>query len=492
MSSKSNGSRPGKGGASTPPTSDTETTPLKKDFPSPTSSAPSSSIGTGDVLTIASAASFTTSSSSSSFTSNSTSTSSQALTPLLAQKMNAQTPPPKTLVDRFWDFVHIPNKIFITLYLFATALMMNVIQATGLLLLGGVSKYWYRWWIEKAAYWYGGFLVAILELWSGLRPIYYGDIAFMSSPVTPPNVIYISNHTSYTDWVVFFGTAIRKHANQFMKIFLKDVACLIPGIGWSTYLGDYFLVKKSKSKGAWERDGKVIVDRLKSYTQTKNPIWATIFPEGTFHDGADEQLVERTKAFARENNLPVFDYLLTPRPRGFVACVQNLRGYATHVVDLTITFLGTRDKSPHVKTFVTALPVDDMTRVLPDASDLCSFRGPANVHIHVKVHKLEDVPTDEEGIKAWIYNVWVEKDALLKHFHHHGSFPGPSKPLDITWFGGGAKSWMIQFPVFWATVTYACYRLVTALPPTALTYMGIIVFSIATLGLITDRMCKGR
>jgi len=414
-------------------------------------------------------------------------------------KLNERPKPPMTVMDHVWNAIHITRKVVVMTMLFFVALMMNVFQVINVILFYWTYRKLYRLGCEVTDYFYGGFLVSILETMSGIDLYFYGDPNYFE-PVLPDGsrldkVILISNHTSYADWVIFFSAAYRRRANQLLRIFLKDVAAYIPGIGWATYLSDYFLVKKSRDRGNWQKDGQVIVDRLKNFKETDSRIWAAIFPEGTFHDRAIPDLVEKNRKFSQENGLPVLTYLLNPFPRGITSCIQNLRGHATHVVDLTLTLTGNADPSPQAVQYVGALPLEDPARVLPDASDGTSFRGPRAAHIHVRLHDMQDVPDDANEIRKWMSGVWQEKEKLLEYFSEHGKFPGPAyKSKSYMFWGEGkyAQNWMIRFPIFWAFVTYLFYRIASQLPTLYIQYGTIICIVVSVTGIVIQKVCKPR
>jgi len=332
--------------------------------------------------------------------------------------------------------------------IFCPAMVLNVLQAAALPIYV-VSKRTYRLWIELICHSYSCLLVFLLEWKSGLRPVFYGD-ANDFFRLKLDSAIYMSNHTSYADWVVFYGVMCRQGNAGALRFFLKDLAKVLPGIGWGCYLSEFFLVRKAASRGNWDRDGDVIVNRLRSFTETGCRIFPAIFPEGTFHDGADPTLVERTQAFAAKNNLTVLQYLLTPRTRGFVACTQHLRGHAKYILDQTIAFTGNQDASQ--TPYQTAKPLSDASRVMPDAADLLSYRGPQHAHLHMRLIPLSDVPADEEGAKQFLMRLWDEKEQLLKEFHRTGRFPGATHERPHALFGparaGGAGFLFFHFALW--------------------------------------------
>lgn len=58
----------------------------------------------------------------------------------------------------------------------------------------------------------------------------------------------------------------------------------------------------------------------------------------------------------------------------------------------------------------------------PNALYLIFSRGRfPPIHVHYRVFEIESVPRDEEGFKNWMYDRYIEKEAMLEHFYKTGS-----------------------------------------------------------------------
>jgi 1-acyl-sn-glycerol-3-phosphate acyltransferase len=349
-------------------------------------------------------------------------------------------------------------------------------------------RHYYRKCQEFLAHWFAGFLIVVLEMKSGMKPVFYGDSHFFRPEHPIQNAVFISNHTSYADWVVLYSAALRHGSAGQIRFFLKDLAKFLPGIGWACCLHDFFLVNKTETKGNWKRDGTTILDRYQSFKDSNSSIWPTIFVEGTFHDGAVPNLVEKTQSFAKDRGLPVLDYVLTPRTRGFVSCVTNLRGHVTHIVDQTMAFTGNADPTCDRK-FVSCLPLNDESRVLPDIVDLSSFRGPQHVHIHVTITPIDDLPEDDEGIQQWVHDRWKAKDDMLRNFHKTGKFPGNAKRVDLELFG---KDMMIKYLAFWFSLAAAFTYGFLSMPWFVIWNVLMIVVGGGLIGVLVNHFYKDK
>ncbi|XP_062601256.1 acyl-CoA:lysophosphatidylglycerol acyltransferase 1-like, partial [Saccostrea cucullata] len=49
------------------------------------------------------------------------------------------------------------------------------------------------------------------------------------------------------------------------------------------------------------------------------------------------------------------------------------------------------------------------------------------IHIHYRVFNIQNVPRDENGLTKWMYDRYVEKEAMLDHFYNTGVFAKDGK-----------------------------------------------------------------
>jgi len=109
------------------------------------------------------------------------------------------------------------------------------------------------------------------------------------------------------------------HALRFVQ---KDALKWVP-INWTCYLHEHVFVKRNTATSRKESTA-MMRDALCSFGEDKIPVWMVIFPEGTWVAGPGEQnLVDRSQAFAKKSNLPVYRNVLTPRTAGFCASVDG-------------------------------------------------------------------------------------------------------------------------------------------------------------------------
>ncbi|KJE91477.1 hypothetical protein CAOG_02607 [Capsaspora owczarzaki ATCC 30864] len=129
------------------------------------------------------------------------------------------------------------------------------------------------------------------------------------------------------------------------------------------------------------------------------------FPEGALKH---RNSMAKCHAYCEENGFPKLQYLLWPRNRAFVYVVEKMRKNpaAKYVYDYTVAYEGFGEgRAPGI--------LDLFTRH--------SFT--TKVHIHGRKFLLADLPTGEDALAAWINNLYIEKDQLLKFFWQNGTFP---------------------------------------------------------------------
>lgn len=159
---------------------------------------------------------------------------------------------------------------------------------------------------------------------------------------------------------------------------------------WSCFL---FITRK------WEQDRLEFQNKLYYFNAIDYPLQILLFPEG---GDLTPRMRERSNAYAKQNDLPCYQYCFHPRTTGFNYVMNALRdGKLDAVYDITIGY--------------------------PDAlpkTELDAYRGfyPREVHFHVRSYDNEDIPEDEEGMKKWLADRWGEKEERLRNFYTFSEF----------------------------------------------------------------------
>lgn len=153
--------------------------------------------------------------------------------------------------------------------------------------------------------------------------------------------------------------------------------------------------------------------------------WILLFPEGGFL----RKRREICRKFALKNNLPLLENTTIPR----VGAVQNV----------VATIGPSRAKSlsnGNANRIHTPCPdkslkwIVDLTIAYPNGNPLdimTIFWGnapPCQTVFHYRCYPISEMPTDGELIKQWVYDRYIEKDALLATYYSTGRFPDHRRP----------------------------------------------------------------
>ncbi|KAI5646029.1 lysocardiolipin acyltransferase 1 [Phthorimaea operculella] len=223
-----------------------------------------------------------------------------------------------------------------------------------------------------------------------------------------------------------------------IKFVLKDELKVVPGLGWIMQLNFFLYVKR-----AWREDQLSLTQFADYYERLKYPCRLVLFPEGTdlsednrtkshkfadanklpftdyyrclkdpcrlvlFPEGTGLSGDNRTKShkFADANKLPHYQYVLHPRTTGWAALVSRMRGAGlASVYDVTLAY----DTPAQTE------------------ADLLRGKTPRHVYVHVKRYSIQQLPSDEDALRSWINNRWMDKESSLRKFYLDGTFIDPT------------------------------------------------------------------
>jgi len=78
----------------------------------------------------------------------------------------------------------------------------------------------------------------------------------------------------------------------------------------------------------------------------------------------------------------------------------------------------------------------------------------SEVAVHYKVHRVtSEMIADENNLRRWLVDRYVEKDKMLDDFYRNGQFPGSSRSID---FDTG-RAVLVQ--LFWMVSFYLHYSI---------------------------------
>ncbi|GAB4853931.1 Probable 1-acyl-sn-glycerol-3-phosphate acyltransferase 5 [Ancistrocladus abbreviatus] len=272
---------------------------------------------------------------------------------------------------------------------------------------------------------YGGFLSAVVlrffsihysrkmtsivfGAWLALWPFLFEKInktkVVLSGESVPDRerVLLIANHRTEVDWMYLWDLALRKGSLGYIKYVLKSSLMKLPVFGWAFHILEFIPVQRR-----WEVDASAMHQMLSTLKNPQDPLWLAIFPEGT--DFTEQKCIQSQK-YAAENGLPILTNVLLPKTKGFFACLEDLRNCLDAVYDVTIGY------KPHCPFFL----------------DNVFGLSPREVHIHIRRISLNDIPTSEDKVSAWLMDTFHLKDELLSKFYSLGYFPHQGTEKDLS------------------------------------------------------------
>ncbi|OAY29479.1 probable 1-acyl-sn-glycerol-3-phosphate acyltransferase 5 isoform X3 [Manihot esculenta] len=201
-----------------------------------------------------------------------------------------------------------------------------------------------------------------------------------------------------------WNLAWRKGSLGYIKYVLKSSLMRLPVFGWGFHILEFISVERR-----WEVDESNMRHMLASFKDPRDPLWLALFPEGT---DFTEQKCIRSQKYAAENGLPILNNVLIPKTKGFYACLEDLRASLDAVYDVTI---GYKPRCPSL--------LDNVFGV-----------NPSEVHMHVRRIAVDEIPTSEEEVAAWLMKTFQLKDQLLSNFYVQGHFPHQGTEGDLSTF----------------------------------------------------------
>jgi len=262
-----------------------------------------------------------------------------------------------------------------------------------------------------------------LEYVAGVKIVITGDLI-------PKNerVLLICNHVR-VEWLHLICLAYHLATAGAFKTIMKDALKYVP-IAWAAVLEGHITVKRGGGKDVRVKTIQSTKSQAAQLCKDGNPLWLVLFPEGTWLKPGENEVKDKANAFAVKEGYAEFENVLFPRAGAFLALLDECRQEA-HCLDALYDVTVAYSKPYHPVKIGTANPpsVLLLSGGGPDA--------PKEVHFHVKRFPLPaGMPEGEEGVTKWLFDNYVEKEALLNKFEaaNPHTFPGPerSTPLDLT------------------------------------------------------------
>ncbi|KAI9484912.1 acyltransferase-domain-containing protein [Zychaea mexicana] len=227
----------------------------------------------------------------------------------------------------------------------------------------------------------------------------------------PKRILVTSNHQIYADWLYIWLVAFAANAHGSMKIILKHSLKYLPVFGLSMTIVDFIFLKRKLAV-----DKETIVNNLERSKRHKIPTWLLLFPEGTV---ISESTRERSKAFAKKNDMNDNRFTLLPRSTGLKLILETLGDDPEWMYDFTIGYQG-----------VKATDIPEKVYTIRSIFSLGVF--PKKIHVYIRRFRIPDLPLhDEKAFANWLFDRWAEKDEMLAHYYDKGQFPDGRDRLQL-------------------------------------------------------------
>ncbi|KAL8827550.1 MAG: hypothetical protein Q9191_003117 [Dirinaria sp. TL-2023a] len=229
----------------------------------------------------------------------------------------------------------------------------------------------------------------------------------------PERLIMIANHQLYTDWVYLWWIAYTNRMHGHVFIILKESLKYIPFIGPGIMFYGFIFMARN-----WVRDKPRLRHRLQKLkarhsgpmlgSQSLDPMWLMIFPEGTNLSGNTRK---GSKKWADKQNIPDLRHQLLPRSTGLQYCLQELQGTVDWIYDCTVAYEGI-PRGGYGQDYFTL------------RAAFFQGRPPKSVNMYWRRFATSSIPTsDPAEFELWLRQRWLEKDALLEDYVRNGRFP---------------------------------------------------------------------
>ncbi|XP_045215151.2 lysocardiolipin acyltransferase 1-like [Mercenaria mercenaria] len=282
------------------------------------------------------------------------------------------------------------------------------------------------------SFWFA-FAVGIYELIYGVKIVIQGDVRKLSKNRCS---LIIMNHRTRLDWLLYFSVQARYGSLRRFKIALKDEIRHVPGAGWAMQATQFLFLKRK-----WQIDKNRVDITLKKFKQNSLPPQLLFFPEGTDFRGMSRQ---KSRDYAKKNELEDYEYVLHPRTLGFTSVVNNMKEYNNldQIVDATVSYPRT---------------------MLQNETELVTGKIPREVVFTIHCYDLDQVPTENEPkLIRWLEDRWQEKEEFLRCFYENKEYSdsnGYTKEQNIE-IERDTKLYLVGAILFWALlIVFTLYYL---------------------------------
>ncbi|XP_023610552.1 acyl-CoA:lysophosphatidylglycerol acyltransferase 1 isoform X2 [Myotis yumanensis] len=270
------------------------------------------------------------------------------------------------------------------------------------------------WYIEGIMYkWLLG-MVASWGWYAGYTVMEWGDDI---KAVMEDEAVMLVNHQATGDVCTLMMCLQDKGLVVAQMMWLMDHIFKYTNFGIVSLIHGDFFIRQGKS----HRDQQLLLLRkhLENNYRNRDRKWIVLFPEGGFL----RKRRETSQAFAKKKNLPFLTHVTLPRIGAtqiilnvLVARQQNGSPAGGDVKELDSRSKGLQWIIDTTIAYPKAEPIDIQTWIL-------GYRKPTVTHVHYRIFPIKDVPLETDELSDWLYQRFIEKEELLRHFYETGAFP---------------------------------------------------------------------
>lgn len=268
---------------------------------------------------------------------------------------------------------------------------------------------------------------------------------------TSDKFLYMPNHQSTADVPLCMTIFSGKSRSAGRVMWIMDKLFKYTNFGLVSWIHDDFFIVAGKQNR--ERSLADLRAHLSNVFIQKNRRCLVMFPEGGF-------LRKRkpvSHKYALKNGLPLLEYCTLPRTGALEIIMDTLGGRSDNSstpgdVKSDHNCNGTRNDGANCNgrgRVASDIVRNDPTQLLTSLTDGCGritkivdvtiayedgkpldlvaiitgIRPPCITHVHHRVFDVKDVPSDKEALTQWLYQLYYDKEEMLKTFYETNRFP---------------------------------------------------------------------
>ncbi|KAK9297949.1 hypothetical protein QLX08_008483 [Tetragonisca angustula] len=274
-----------------------------------------------------------------------------------------------------------------------SGLIINFFQCFLYFGLRPFSKYLYRKINYYLCYSLYSQFVFVAEWWSGLELVLYMNKDDLEK-FKKDHKYVIMNHRYEIDWICGWILCERTGVLGNCKAYVKKSLQYVPTFGWAWRFAEFIFMERN-----WEKDKEIITSLINELVNYPDSITLLLCAEGT---RVTAQKLEASQKFAQKAGLPILNYHLTPRTKGFIASLPHMRGKITDIYDMQLQF---KSDDPIKPTLTNLLQGKQVT-----------------AYLSISRIPLDEVPEDEKDAEEWLHKLYEKKDRMAKSFEETGDF----------------------------------------------------------------------